>query len=341
MSKVSVIIPVYNVEKYLKKCLDSIICQTLNDIEIICVNDGSTDASLSILEEYAKNDQRIKVISQKNQGVSVARNTGIENSSADYIMFVDSDDSIAPETCEQSLQKIIEENADICCFGINENREGTITQRDWELKYLNLYENSELNTEGKKAFIMNACGKLFKKDFLIDYKIFFPVGIKTGEDTIFNLSCLFNDAKYTLLNKFFYNYLVTRKDSATNSLKNAILNDIEGYKYFLNTELFQNASDSMKIIALEKFIGQLRYYYYKTNKHRLRYSTQIVEFRGYLFKKISKKLLKKVSNIKFISTKIFLKLFFSIKNSPDKTHKTITFLGIRVKIKKHRKIKET
>ena len=94
MVKVSVVIPVYNVEDYLRDCLDSIVNQTLKDIEIICINDGSTDNSLEILEHYKSKDERIKVISQENGGISAARNKGIDLASGDYISFIDSDDYI-------------------------------------------------------------------------------------------------------------------------------------------------------------------------------------------------------------------------------------------------------
>ena len=101
--KVSVIIPVYNAEKYLAECLDSIVCQTLSDIEIICVNDGSSDNSLSLLEAYSRKDNRFKIINQENSGPGVARNTGINVASGEYIFFVDSDDTIFPETLEKNV----------------------------------------------------------------------------------------------------------------------------------------------------------------------------------------------------------------------------------------------
>ena len=94
MPKISVIVPVYNVEKYLARCLDSIINQTLADIEIICINDGSTDNSLEILNDYAKKDSRIKIIDQTNAGLSCARNAGMQIAQGEYIGFVDSDDWI-------------------------------------------------------------------------------------------------------------------------------------------------------------------------------------------------------------------------------------------------------
>lgn len=108
--KLSVIIPVYNVEKYLKRCLDSVINQTLKDIEILCINDGSTDDSLSILEEYKSKDSRIVIISQGNKGLAATRNVGIENAKGEYLAFVDSDDWINSKflECLYSSAKEIE-----------------------------------------------------------------------------------------------------------------------------------------------------------------------------------------------------------------------------------------
>ena len=104
--KVSVIVPVYNSEKYLKRCLDSIIAQTYNNLEIIIVNDGSTDNSTDIIREYKKKDNRIKEINQKNQGCVIARLNGIKESTGQYCMFVDSDDWIELITIENLVQRI-------------------------------------------------------------------------------------------------------------------------------------------------------------------------------------------------------------------------------------------
>ena len=90
--KVSIIVPIFNVDKYLEACLDSLICQTLKDIEIICVNDGSTDNSLEILNQYQGKEKRLKIFSQENKGVSAARNLGLQIAKGDYILFVDADD---------------------------------------------------------------------------------------------------------------------------------------------------------------------------------------------------------------------------------------------------------
>lgn len=113
MPKVSVLVPVYNVEKYLRECLDSVVNQTLKDIEIICINDGSTDSSLSILEEYAKNDSRIKIIDKPNSGYGISMNIGLDNATGDYVGIIESDDFADLEMFENLYNMAIENNVDI------------------------------------------------------------------------------------------------------------------------------------------------------------------------------------------------------------------------------------
>ena len=114
--KISIIIPVYNVDKYIKKCLDSIVEQTHKNLEIILIDDGSSDNSGKICDEYSKKNKRIKIFHQKNSGVSVARNKGIDNATGDYIMFVDPDDWIELNACEKLLNKIKKDDLDILVF---------------------------------------------------------------------------------------------------------------------------------------------------------------------------------------------------------------------------------
>lgn len=108
MEKVSVIIPIYNAEKRIEKCLDSILNQKYDNIEIICVNDGSTDDTTRILEVYSNNDSRIIVINKENEGVSKARNTGIENATGKYIVFIDADDTIEADMIKRLVEEITE-----------------------------------------------------------------------------------------------------------------------------------------------------------------------------------------------------------------------------------------
>ena len=115
--KISIIIPVYNVEKYLRECLDSCINQTLADIEIICVDDCSPDNSIKILEEYQAKDYRIKIFRhEKNKNLGAARNTGIQNAIGEYVWFVDSDDYIDTKACQILYDAIKEFNVDMLCF---------------------------------------------------------------------------------------------------------------------------------------------------------------------------------------------------------------------------------
>ena len=118
MVNVSVIIPVYNVEKYLARCLDTVLAQSFDgDFEVICVNDGSTDFSPKILEAYAKSDSRIRVINRVNGGLSSARNVGMSVAKGDYFLFVDSDDWISTNTIEVLYKNATENNSDIVLFG--------------------------------------------------------------------------------------------------------------------------------------------------------------------------------------------------------------------------------
>lgn len=148
MIKVSIIVPVYNVEKYLEKCLDSLINQTLKDIEIICVNDGSTDTSQKILEKYSKKDNRITIINQENAGLSVARNSGIDIAKGEYIGFVDSDDWVDLNFYEKLYNSAIENDADIAVSSI-------IRWRKYNQKYRIKYEDKIYQSLEEKV---SACG---------------------------------------------------------------------------------------------------------------------------------------------------------------------------------------
>ena len=123
-TKLSVIIPVYNVEQYLPKCLASVVQQTLKDIEIICVNDGSTDNCLKILEEFKSKDNRIKIINKENAGLGNARNTGLEEAKGEYISFIDSDDYIDENFFELLYNEAKEDDADVACGGIIRENDG-------------------------------------------------------------------------------------------------------------------------------------------------------------------------------------------------------------------------
>ena len=172
MVKVSIIVPVYNVDKYLEKCLDSLINQTLKDIEIICVNDGSTDNSLEILEKYSQKDNRIIIINQDNAGVSVARNSGMKIAKGQYIGFVDSDDWVDLDFYEKLYNSAIANDADIAISSI-------IRWRKYNKKYRVKYEDKVYTTLQEKisaCFIPKNCyvwNKLYKSH-IVQNKHFTP-----------------------------------------------------------------------------------------------------------------------------------------------------------------------
>ena len=117
MPKISIIIPVYNVQDYLAMCLDSVCYQSMKDIEIICVNDGSTDNSLAVLHAYKRRDKRIIIIDKENEGSGVARNTGLKIARGEYVYFVDGDDWLEQDVLLKTSKKADETNADIVIFG--------------------------------------------------------------------------------------------------------------------------------------------------------------------------------------------------------------------------------
>lgn len=206
MPKVSVIVPCYNVAPYVGTCLDSLVNQTLRDIEIICVDDKSTDNTLEIIQERARTDTRIKVIAQPtNSGVSVARNTGIDASTGEYISFVDADDYVDFNFFELLYNKAFVENLDICVSNICEHMcDGTYRKHD---NYVNRI------AKGRMFFNYIQCAAIFNLDFIRKNNIRIPIGITNGEDTVFCIKCAVFAKKIDRIKNVFYHY-VRRADSA-------------------------------------------------------------------------------------------------------------------------------
>ncbi len=210
MPSVSFIIPVYNVEQYISKCLDSVCKQTLKDIEIICVNDASTDNSLVILKEYAINDNRINIINlNSNKGVSVARNIGISEAKGEYIAFIDSDDSIDFDFCEKLYEKAKMNDVDIAKGNtIIEFQDGT-----FQIPILNSLIESQ---KEKLYFTHNWWSAIYKKKLIQDNNILFNEKLTNGEDILFlNNVLLATNKKIVLVNDTYYHY--NRRDDSSDS----------------------------------------------------------------------------------------------------------------------------
>ncbi|MBP5615546.1 MAG: glycosyltransferase family 2 protein [Alphaproteobacteria bacterium] len=210
--KVSVIVPVYNTEKYLTKCLESLTRQTLSDIEIICINDASTDGSLQILQEYALRDDRIKVIDLKeNGGVSHARNVGIDKTQGEYLGFVDSDDFIDLDFYEKLYHKAVETEADVV--------KGNVYDYDiasQASKLTDFYDINDKIRENEAYFLYGFTSAVYKTDLIKNNKICFPTDISYFEDPYFSISVTLLKPKIGFVDDAKYFYIRHDGSAATN-----------------------------------------------------------------------------------------------------------------------------
>ncbi|MBE6751832.1 MAG: glycosyltransferase [Ruminococcaceae bacterium] len=217
-AKISIIIPVYNVEKYIERCVESLLRQTFEDIEIILVNDGSKDNSGHLCDEMSEKDARIKVFHQENQGVSVARNTGISNASADYIVFVDSDDFAAPTMCESLYNIITNTDCDLAvCRAYNTDSEELICypeEKDLPAPVVLDRDDGVFKMANPLENFCTPWGKIFKKDLVLKCK--FPVGVPMAQDLHFVYSYLAYCKKITFTEEKLY-YYFAREDSTVHT----------------------------------------------------------------------------------------------------------------------------
>ncbi|WP_372518627.1 glycosyltransferase family 2 protein [Candidatus Ruminimicrobiellum ovillum] len=215
--KVSVIIPVYNVENYLRQCLDSIVGQTFKDFEIIVVNDCSTDNSGSILEEYAKKDDRFIIINlSENKGQGNARNQGLNIAKGKYITFIDSDDWVAPDYIELLYNEINENNLDVVCASafLYDNITKKITDRkEASADFLNNIKKERLLVLDKDSFVVTVWAKIYGKNFLNDNEIRFRLD-NYHEDNLFIFETIINTNKIKFTDNKIYFYRNNRANSS-------------------------------------------------------------------------------------------------------------------------------
>lgn len=245
----SVIIPVYNVEKYLRRCLDSVLNQTYRDLEIICVNDGSTDSSLSILEEYTEKDSRIKIISQENGGLSAARNSGLKRASGDYITFLDSDDWIEEETYVTAL-KYFSTNIDSVCFAaktVPDSTDGSVFDNATAQYYHRIRHNGPIKLTPQKFYdlTITVWNKIYKKSIIDKYNLDFPEGL-IHEDFSFYTKYMAVAPNTYFVNEYLYNYLQrnssimqSNSNLDTTHLTDCIKNFLNTYEFFKANTLIQ------------------------------------------------------------------------------------------------------
>ena len=222
--KISIIIPVYNVETYLQDCLNSIISQTYPHLEILLIDDGSTDSSGKICDQFARVDDRIRVFHIKNAGVSNARNVGIENSTGDYISFIDSDDIIHSDFYNIQIKYLLQSSADTISvliekvpenFKISDINDSFISL---ENKYLTNLEVLDCVQNPDFLWVGYPVNKLYSAKIIKDNNIRFDVNLKFCEESVFNCR-YFEKSKSVVLNLSRLYFYRIRKTSATNSLK--------------------------------------------------------------------------------------------------------------------------
>lgn len=208
---ISVIVPVYNCAEKLNRCVESILNQSFTDLEVILVNDGSTDGSLEICRQYERKDSRIKIINKENAGVSRARNIGMEQAQGEYIQFVDSDDYIQRDMCKTLVNAMEDTGADMVLSGffhkyLNEEipkvpsmgEKVALTREEFAEEFLEFY---------RQGFLNMPWNKLYKRAQIFDM---FPENLSLGEDLLFNLKYMENIEKLAIVNEPFYYYIQER-----------------------------------------------------------------------------------------------------------------------------------
>jgi glycosyltransferase involved in cell wall biosynthesis len=272
--KVSVIIPVYNAEKYLAECIESLLGQTLKECEFIFVNDGSKDSSREILEDYKKRDSRIILINQKNQGVSIARNNGLKIASGDYLGFVDADDFIEEDMLEILYNSAKESDIDIVVSNIETKVDGCKIIVKYPFPLQKFLQKDFIQEEILPYFIKrddlnSACNKIYSKKLIKDNLIRFPENTPLGEDGIFNIQAFCHARKVQFIDYTGYHYRETLGSATRNILENDYFSRaIEIYNSELPSLLIGSIGERkvqlLKTIKLVNSVMSLSHIYFKS-----------------------------------------------------------------------------
>lgn len=333
--KVSIIIPIYNVEENLSECLDSVINQTLKDIEIICINDGSTDNSLAILNSYAQKDNRIVVINKKNEGVSKARNYGLNTAQGEYVMFLDADDYYTLDACEKAYNAVIQNNTDIGVFGfarLNNNK----IETSWHSKEITKICKGNYKTD-LYSFQEMIWHKIYRKSFLDKYNIRFLTDLKTGEDSVFAYTTFFNNASFTFIDGDFYIYRLGRNNSATVQNLDGVKTNLKSLIAISNIKHFKNLPQDKQFRIINSWnLGTLNIINNKTRKQQKKMYNDIKHYIDFLQTNYQLKDLCSLAsfvNLKNIYLRKFRIKWLNFKIYIEKTHVVIKFLKFKLKIR--------
>ena len=251
MPEVSVVVPVYNVEDYLAKCIESILNQTFKDFELILVNDGSTDHSLDVIRKYEQLDERIKVVNKPNGGLSDARNAGMAIARGVYIDFVDSDDSIEPDLLKECMEKFHETDADMVIFDVYQYYQKTNTREVIK----NVYDGSKIyslqsNPEMMTRILNAAWNKMYRLSLFKDSQIIYPWGCYY-EDLGTTYRLLARCSKVAFVNKPLYDYLKDRPGNITTQFNFSVYHVLDMLKITMD--------DYQKLGIYDQYYEELKY----------------------------------------------------------------------------------
>lgn len=261
LKKVSVIVPIHNSEKTLNRCVKSILSQSYKNLEVILVNDGSTDGSLKICEKFKEKDSRVVVINKKNAGVSAARNTGLSVANGEFIQFVDADDYINPDMTQCLADNLEKSCADLVICGYNRVSNGKFVKKSPS----NFYSNSLFAFKDcferlyKGAFFNAPWNKLYRRDRI---KTLFDENFSIGEDLLFNLSYTSNCDKIVVISDILYNYDVSLQSGlASRYDENLFYIEIILHKEVQN--FFEISFESNDFSNINEVLAKEIYYYLK------------------------------------------------------------------------------
>lgn len=288
--KVSIIIPVYNAEKYIVECIEKVTNQTMKDIEIIIVNDGTKDSSILKIEEFFK-DKRVKLINKKNSGASSARNSGIRTAEGEYIFFLDSDDYIEINTIQELYTKAEKNNLDVVVCDIKIFGEN-IKERIWQ--DTTFRENKIFTGKDylEEYFLGNGSpaiwNKLWKRELYIENKIFYPENISYGEDGAIMPKLMINASKVGKINKAFYNYRQQKNSMMSKKGKKVmeylkVYNLIDEYLIKIDKNWFKKYQYTFKLnyvyehlLLLNKFSKEVK----ENEEYKLLYKNFFVDIKN-------------------------------------------------------------
>lgn len=255
---ITVIIPVYNIEDYITRCIESILNQSFKNFELLLINDGSTDGSGSICDKFANRDSRVKVFHQENKGVSAARNVGIQKARGKWIAFVDGDDWIEENSLEKLIDSYPSSNLDILVAKsfINNGKKAGNERYVFSPSLLGQAYNGVTVAIDKGYMRGSVCGVIYNRHFLISNEILFPVGLKNGEDSIFSRLCLLYANGVGFANVHFYNVFKRDGSASRNwSFERTfhMVNNLNYINNYIASHLANLSSESLNILDHLKF----------------------------------------------------------------------------------------